>query len=191
MATIGLDKLYYATITEGAGGAETYGAPTSLAAAISADLTVDITDAPLYADDGALYRKREFKSGKIALNVADIGASVAAALTNGVVDTNGVLMSRAGDAPKPVAIGFRTQGADGKRRYYWLYRVTFAVPGLSAQTKSDTINYATPTIEGTFICRNKADPSGLKPWKTEYIETGEGDATALAWFTSVYEPSYT
>ena len=36
MATIGLDKLYYATITESAAGDETYGTPIPLAKAISA-----------------------------------------------------------------------------------------------------------------------------------------------------------
>ena len=35
MATIGLDKLYYAPITAGTGGAETYGTPVQLAKAIN------------------------------------------------------------------------------------------------------------------------------------------------------------
>ena len=43
MATIGLDKLYYATITEDpATGVETYGTPTQLAKAISAELSVEV-----------------------------------------------------------------------------------------------------------------------------------------------------
>lgn len=40
MATIGLDKLFYAEITEDSDGSETYGDPASLAKAISADLSV-------------------------------------------------------------------------------------------------------------------------------------------------------
>ena len=36
MATIGLDKLYYATITENTSGEETYATPVPLAKAISA-----------------------------------------------------------------------------------------------------------------------------------------------------------
>ena len=38
MATIGLDSLFYAPITEAQDGSETYGTPASLAKAISADL---------------------------------------------------------------------------------------------------------------------------------------------------------
>ena len=52
MATIGMDKLYYAKITEGANDEETYGAPISLAKAISADLSIELAEATLYADDG-------------------------------------------------------------------------------------------------------------------------------------------
>ena len=39
MATIGLDKLFYAEIIEDSDGNETYGVPASLAKAISADLS--------------------------------------------------------------------------------------------------------------------------------------------------------
>ena len=39
MATIGLDRLFYAPITEAESGIETYGKPLQLAKAISADLS--------------------------------------------------------------------------------------------------------------------------------------------------------
>ena len=42
MATIGLDRLYYAKITENDAGEETYGTPSQLAKAISADLSVEL-----------------------------------------------------------------------------------------------------------------------------------------------------
>ena len=53
MATIGLDKLYYAKITENDNGDETYGTPTQLAKAMTAELSVELAEATLYADDGA------------------------------------------------------------------------------------------------------------------------------------------
>ena len=69
MATIGLDKLYYASITEDASGNETYGTPTQLAKAISADLSIELAEATLYADDGASEVIKEFKSGTLSLGV--------------------------------------------------------------------------------------------------------------------------
>ena len=62
MATIGLDRLYYAKITENDAGEETYGMPSQLAKAISADLSVELAEATLYADDGASNRRGEDRS---------------------------------------------------------------------------------------------------------------------------------
>ena len=53
MATIGLDKLFYAKITEDEDGNETYATPASLAKAMTAELSVELAEATLYADDGA------------------------------------------------------------------------------------------------------------------------------------------
>ena len=52
MATIGLDKLFYAPITEDENEEETYGTPVQLAKAISVELSVELAEAVLYADDG-------------------------------------------------------------------------------------------------------------------------------------------
>ena len=53
MATIGLDKLFYSKITEDDNGNETYATPQVLAKAMTADLSVELNEATLYADDGA------------------------------------------------------------------------------------------------------------------------------------------
>ena len=75
MATIGLDKLYYAKITEDENGNETYASPVQMAKAMTADLSVELAEATLYADDGAAEIVKEFKSGTLSLGVDDIGAS--------------------------------------------------------------------------------------------------------------------
>lgn len=49
MATIGLDKLFYAPITEDENEEETYGTPVQLAKAISVELSVELAEAVLYA----------------------------------------------------------------------------------------------------------------------------------------------
>ena len=54
MATIGLDQLFYAPITESATtGEETYGTPVKLAKAISAELSVELAEATLKKNDRA------------------------------------------------------------------------------------------------------------------------------------------
>ena len=193
MATIGLDKLYYAKITDSENGGESYGKPTQLAKAMTADLSVELAEATLYADDGAAEIVKEFKSGKLTLGVDDIGAAVASDLTGATIDANGVIVSASEDGGSPVAIGFRAKKANGKYKYFWLYRVKFGIPAANLATKGDSITFSTPTIEGTILRRNKADSRGKHPWKAEVIEgdTTVSEETIVNWYNEVYEPAYT
>ena len=190
MATIGLDKLYYADITEDENGNETYGTPKQLAKAISADLTVELNEATLYADDGQAEAVKEFKSGTLSLGVDDIGHEVAADLVGATLDNKGVLISGSEDTAKYVAVGFRAKKANGKYKYYWLYRVLFGVPATNLATKGDSISFQTPTIEGTIFRRNKLDGKKNHPWKAEVTESAENAAVVNKWYDEVYEPSY-
>ena len=155
MATIGMDKLYYAKITEGTNGDETYGTPIPLAKAINADLSIELAEATLYADDGAAYVIKDFKTGSLTLGVDDIGLTAAQDLTGAMVDDNKVLISASENDSNPVAIGFRALKPNGKYRYFWLYRVKFGVPSTNLQTKGDSITFQTPSIQGTVMRRNK------------------------------------
>ena len=193
MATIGLDKLYYAPITEDENGEETYGTPVQLAKAISAELSVELAEATLYADDGASEVVKEFKSGTLSLGVDDIGPSVASDLSGVTIDKNNVIIASSEDTTSPVAIGFRAKKSNGKYKYFWLYRVKFGIPASSLATKGDSITFSTPTIEGTIMRRNKPDGKNNHPWKAEVTE-GENNVsndTITNWYKNVYEPIYT
>lgn len=192
MATIGLDRLYYAKITEDEIGEETYAAPVPLAKAISADMSVELAEAILYADDGAAEIVKEFKNGTLSLGIDDIGVSAASDLTGATIDDNHVLISTSEDGGTPVAVGFRAKKANGKYRYYWLYKVKFGIPATNLATKGDSITFSTPTIEGTIMRRNKLDAKGRHPWKAEVTE-GDADVAAdtiTNWYKTVYEPSF-
>ncbi|WP_209452698.1 MAG: Phage major tail protein, phi13 family [Thermocaproicibacter melissae] len=192
MATIGLDRLYYAKITENENGEETYNTPVPLAKAITAELSVELAEATLYADDGAAEVVKEFQSGTLTLGVADIGVDAAEVLTGATLDDNKVLISTSEDGGAPVAIGFRAKKANGKYRYFWLYRVKFGIPATNLQTKGDSITFSTPTIEGTVMRRNKPDGQGKHPWKAEVSEDDPGVSpeTITGWYTEVYEPVF-
>lgn len=135
---------------------------------------------------------KEFKSGTLTLGIDDIGPVTAGYLIGVKIDSNGVIVSSAEDNATPVAVGFRAKKADGKYRYFWLYRVKFGVPGTSLQTKGDSITFSTPTIEGTVMRRNKLNETGKHPWKVEVTEgeTGVTSDVISSWFSSVYEPRF-
>ena len=192
MPTVGLDMLHYATITEDENGNETYGEPTILAKAIKADLSIELAQAILYADDAAAYVTAKFKSGKLSLGVDDLGREASGKLLGARTDENGVLVSTTEDASQPVAIGFRARKANEKYRYFWLFRVKFGTPSTNLVTSGDSITYQTPTIEGTIMRRNKPDSKGDYPWKAEVNEDDTDVAANVIsdWYKSVYEPKY-
>ncbi len=192
MATIGLDKPYFSLITEDANGQETYGDPEVMAKAIQADLTANISTATLYADDGTDETVVEFVNGTLSMGLNDLVSTVAAKLLGARVDNNGALVTSTEDVAPYVAVGFRARKANGKYRYFWLYRVKFGVPSTNLATKGESITFQTPTIEGTVMRRNKPDTQGKHPWKTEVTE-GDANVTAAtlnSWFSAVYEPSF-
>ena len=185
--------MYYAQITEDENGIESYGTPKILAKAMTPELSVELIEAILYADDGASEVVKEFKSGTLSLGIDDIGSIVAQDLTGSKIDSNNVVVSRSEDGGNPVAIGFRAKKSNGKYRYFWLYRVIFSIPTTSLATKGDSITFSNPTIEGTVFRRNKLDAESKHPWKAEVTEGDNGVAqdTITNWFATVYEPDFT
>ena len=190
MATIGLDRLFYAKIKEQPNGEETYEKPIPLAKAMTAELSVELAEATLYADDGAAEVIKEFQSGTLSLGVDDIGTTVASDLTGAVIDDNHVLVSTSEDGGEPVAVGFRAKKSNGKYRYFWLYKVKFGIPATNLTTKGESIEFSTPTIEGTVLRRNKPDALGNHPWKAEVNEDETAEQVIASWYSEVYEPSY-
>jgi phi13 family phage major tail protein len=192
MATIGLQNLYYATITEDADSFETYSAPQSLDRAISIDLSVEVVEQTLYADDGAVYVIKEFGGGKITINTADLKPSVISDLCGNTIDDAGILISASNDTGRAVAIGFSASKPEGGSRYFWLYKVKFSIPNVKLETKGSGISFSTPTIEGSIMRRNKPDTNGKNPWKAELnsLDPGVSPAVVAGWFTQVYEPLF-
>ena len=174
MATIGLRDLYRAPITIGDDGAEEYGTPVKMAKAISAELSVEVAEAILYADDGADEVVKEFVSGELTLNVNDLLPADLAALLGQKQDDDKVVYGADTD--------FRAKKAGGTYKYIWLYKVKFAIPSENYTTKGDSIEFTTPEIVGQFIKRS----DGL--WKAEHVALPT-ESVAAAWFTTVREPN--
>jgi len=192
MATIGLSDLFYATLTTDSNGYETYGEPKRLAKAIDAELTIDLAEAILYADDGAAVSLKDFKNGTLTINMDDLPPDAVSNLTGASIDDNGVLISTSEDGGADVAIAFKARRPDNTYRFFWFYRVRFGVPPVSMQTKGDSITFNTPKIVGTVMRRNKPDSRGTRPWKAEVVEGGVGvsSSTITSWFETVYEPEF-
>ena len=190
MSTIGLDKLYFAKITEASEtGYETYGSPVAAPGVQSADITINVSTVKNYADDGTYEEVREFTDGTITIGAAGLTAAMIADLTGATVDGKNILISADEDSPNLFAVGFRSLRADKTYEYVWLYRVKFSVPQKNYATKGETVSFSNMSIEGSINRRKKPAYNNKHPWRA-FADPNTGDATTISgWFSTVYEPT--
>jgi phi13 family phage major tail protein len=179
MAQIGLKYLICSKLTETATTA-TYDTGLVMSKAIKADLSIEINEGKLYADDQIVENIKEFKSGKLTLNGDHISYETLALVLGHTLATIGAtqnkeLIAKGEDDGAFVGVGFYATTINGGNRKYraiWLTKVKFGIPNESLETKGDAINFQTPTIEGTIL----TDVSGV--WKTEATFATEAEAKA-------------
>ena len=183
MAQIGLQYLICAPITE---------TPTKvshsdgivMSYAIKADISIELNEAKLSADNRIVENIKEFKAGKLALNGDHLSYQTLELILGHKVeqlpDGGETLIAKGDDDGKYVGVGFyATSIKDGVKKYraIWLQKIKFGVPNESLETKGDGgIKFQTPNIEGTVL----TDIFGV--WKQEGVFETEG--AAIAWLNS-------
>jgi len=178
---IGVDKLHYAICTDG--DTETWATPIALKGVITVNINPNASQETLFADDGPYETAATIGNIEVEVNKAQLTLGERAALLGHTI-SSGKLVSKSTDVPPFVAIGFRTLKTNGKYRYVWLYKGKFQDLEDQNETKGDSINFQTDTINGQFLQTNKNHA-----WKIEADEDDTAAATDIAvWFDSVIEP---
>ena len=181
MSLVGLNKLHYAKLTKDDSTGVTYSTVTRIVGAIEADIEYQTNATTLYADDKAFAVATASGDIKLSLNVEDLPLDIRADLLGHTVK-NGVMEIKGGDEPPYVAVLYESQKRDGSIRYMKLLKGKFQEPNDSAKTKTDTPEFTTPTIEGTFVNR---EYDGIS---VKMADSGIAAFTGAAkWYQSVEE----
>lgn len=158
MAHIGMKRPVAAKWAEG----NTYTGGFVIAKAINFTGTPNKNDVDLYADDELAETDKSVKDWGTSLNVDDLSLKVQADLL-GHTYTEAKAAESGGEAtPESIEVGtddvapFLGVGFYKRRRKnnvtsftaIWLYKVQHSEPTENAETKGDTTNFQTPTIEG-------------------------------------------
>lgn len=174
MATIGLRDVHYALLIEDPiTGSPSYQTPVKVTGAITANINPNASSATLFYDDGPGDTAATMGEITLELNLADIPLDVQA-IWLGHEYVGGILKRKGSDTPPWLAIGFRTLKSNGAYRYVWLNKGKFSIPEEDYSTKGDSIEFATPTITGSFVKRDNDD---------EWQRTADEDAPG-------FNPSY-
>lgn len=151
MAKTGLKGLRYAVLADDG----SYGAPKTLGKGISASVSVNNNDAKLYADDALAESDTTFSSAGVSVVVDDSrDATVLADLLGHTVGTGaqaGEVIRNANDTAPYVGMGrIVTKIVNNVRAYKveFLTKVKFKEPSQEENTKGDSVEFGTTTIEG-------------------------------------------
>ena len=178
MANIGLTNIWFSKLTEGAGGVANYEGATNLGKAVSCSTSITNTEAKLYGDDVLAESDTSFASGTITLGVTDDDDTIFAPLLGHTI-SNGEVIKSANDAAPYVGIGrIVTKMVNGAYKYKveFLYKVKFSEPSRDENTKGESIEFGTPSIEG--IISTLDDTNGT--WcKTKTFNTKSDALTYL------------
>lgn len=193
MANIGLTNIWYSPLTEGADGTAIYEGATQLGKAVSCSTSITNNEAKLYGDDALAESDTSFSNGTITLGVTDDDDTIFAELLGHTI-TDGEVIKTANDAAPYVGVGrIVTKMVNGSYRYKveFLYKVKFSEPSKDENTKGESIEFATPSIEG--IIATLGDTNGT--WNKSKTFTTKSDALTylqglLAAPTTTYTVSY-
>ena len=141
-------------------GMPIYGTGFIVGKAISAEISIECNDNPLYADDAMAENDTSFANGTLKLGVADFGSDYldglqvqAKMLGHKIVDGNTILRGALDIAPY-LGFGILKTKKQNNKKYYeatWLYKSVYKVPSESANTKGKSIEWQTSEIEGNIL----------------------------------------
>lgn len=179
----GIKNVYYAVATISADGSATYGTPVALPGAVSLSLDQNGESTPFYADNIVYYTSVSNNGYEGDLELAKVPDSFLTDVLGYVADTNSVLYEDANAPAVHFALMFQFEG-DAHAKRHVLYNCTAQRPALSGQTKEDSIEPQTETmnITATTIYNSTVDKDIVKASCTP-TEAAQYNG----WMTAVYQ----
>lgn len=151
MANIGLTNIWFANLTEASDGTPSYDGAKNLGKAVSCSVEITNNEATLYGDDALAESDTSFASGSITLGVTDDDDTIFAPLLGHSIDAGGEVIKTSTDTAPYVGCGrIVTKMVNGQYKYKveFLYKCKFSEPSRDENTKGESIEFSTPTVEG-------------------------------------------
>lgn len=150
MASIGLTNIWFGFLTEAQDGTPSYAQGQKLGKAVSANASITNNNATLYGDDAVAESDTSFANGTLTLGVTDDDDTIFAPLLGHEI-VEGEVVKTSSDTAPYVGVGrILTKMVDGVYKYKvnFLYKVKFSEPSNEENTKGETVEFSTPSIEG-------------------------------------------
>ena len=180
MAKVGLNNFRYGILNEAEDGTPSYDGAKKPAKAVSCTVSITNNSAKLYADDGLAESDTSFQSGTVTMGLDEDNDAVMADMLGHTISQDGEMVRNANDSAPYVGLGrILVKMINGVYKYKveFLYKVKFSEPSQENNTKGESLEFGTTTIEGLVSQLANGDWS-----KTETFAT---QAEALAYLESL------
>ena len=182
----GLKNVYYSILTYDTSGNPVFATPVAFPGAVSLTMDPQGDRTPFYADDVEYWVGNVNNGYSGSLEIARTIDSFRKSVLGEIVDNKGVLLEDKNAAVVHFALLFQFDG-DEKETKHVLYNCTAGRPGTGSQTKGETIEPQTESIDISAASIRVAAISKdvVKASTTEGTDT----TTYNGWFSAVYVPA--
>lgn len=145
---IGVRNFYYKPIIKDDETGVTYGEPKRIYGLREVTLTPQTAEGDLYADDGLYEYTASVTGFDITIGLADIPFEDRSEMLGYPIDEDGVLTVTSNSMAPWFGVTFEAERSNGSYDYLQVHKVRFAPMEESFETKSDSVNFQTPSITG-------------------------------------------
>ena len=182
----GLKNCYYALATIADDGTATYGTPKRLPGAVALTMDPAGESTNFYADDSVYFSVAGANGYTGTLEIAIITDSFREEAL-GETKVDGVYIESGVGSSQPFALLFEFQSDENAIKHV-LYNVTASRPSISGNTKGETVEVSTDTLNLTAATIHNA---ALNKDITKARVADDTAAAYSTWYTSVYQPATT
>lgn len=190
---VGVDQIYYATVTTDTSAAYAAATPAIFAPAMNIAQAPKTNSKVQYADNQPYDSMSSEGETELDVEITGLPLDIQAEILGRVYDAvNARMYDNGGTAPY-IALGFRAKKSDGTYRYYWFLKGTFAAPPEEQATQTDTPDPKSTKLKFTAIRTiHQFDLDGGTT--TDSVKRVVGDTEDVAfdestWFDNVQVPS--
>jgi len=191
---VGVDKVYYALVTQDDSGGYTAGTPQILAPAMTISQEPAVNTKTQYADNAPFDAMVAEGETKLTCEITGLDTQLLAILLGRVFDTGSARGFDNMATPPYIALGFRAQKSDNSYKYYWFLKGRFSPPKIEASSKSDNVDLKSTTLEYTAVKTTKTwtldSGATIDGVKSVSGETSDANFSAANWWNSVITPVY-
>lgn len=184
----GVDKLYYALITQDDASAYAAGTPVPLAPLKLAVATPKTNTKTEYFDNQPMFAMSGEGETTLKLDITMLPLDVQAALLGKVYDAVNDSLYDNGGTPPDIALGFRALQSDGTYALFWYLKGNFKAPEEQAQTETDSPEPKGLSLEYTAVrtAHEFALDGSITATVKRRVSTKQADVAT--WFDAVRVP---